>query len=115
MLVHTSLFRFKPDTPSSVIDEIEDAFKALGTKLPYIRKVFFARNGGEFEVTRAIAARRGVAHLKPGYDLIVIIHFDSIEDYHRYSDDDDHWAIVGELLVPNQQDRASIQYVTPDS
>ena len=114
MLWHCSLFTFKPETSEATIAAIAQEFRALGRKLAYVRSVSVARSASDFSIIKGIAEARGVKHLEPGYELVALLGFDRIEDYYRYCDDEDHWTLVRQFLLPNQRARASIQFELPD-
>jgi Stress responsive A/B Barrel Domain len=109
MLIHCSLFKLKPQTSPEVRDRIVTEFRELGLKIPYIRQITAGINTSDFSVIRRIAASKGVSYVQEGYDLAVIIHLDSIEDYYAYCADESHWELVRQFLLPNQAERASIQ------
>jgi hypothetical protein len=109
MLIHCSLFKLKPQTSPEVRDRIVTEFRELGPKIPYIRKITAGTNTSDFSVIRRIAASKGVSHVQEGYDVAVIIHMDSIEDYYAYCAEESHWEVVRKYLLPNQAERASIQ------
>jgi hypothetical protein len=110
MLIHCSVFKFKPETSPATAAEIVAQFEALGQKLPYIKSLLVGLNASDITVIRAIAARGGVHHLPPGFDLAVVIGFDSVSDYYRYAEDESHWELVRKYLLPNQEARASVQF-----
>jgi hypothetical protein len=110
MLIHCSLFKLKPQTSPEVRDRIVTEFRELGLKIPYIRQITAGINTSDFSVIRRIAASKGVSHVQEGYDLAVIIRLDSIEDYYAYCADESHWELVRQYLLPNQAERASIQF-----
>lgn len=44
------------------------------------------------------------------FDLVVVGDFDSVEDYHAYSANADHQAVIVEMIRPVLKDRSAVQY-----
>jgi hypothetical protein len=115
MLVHCSLFKFKPETTADQAAQIVAQFEALGQKLPYIKKMTVGLNVSDIKIIREIAASSGVHHVQDPYHLAAVIHFETLEDYYRYGADETHSDFVRRYLIPNQESRASVQFIATQS
>ncbi len=59
MLIHCSVFKFKPETTAAQAAQIVAEFEALGKKLPYVKKIMVGLNASDINVIRAIAGYSG--------------------------------------------------------
>lgn len=81
MLRHVVLFGWKPETPVAKIGEIEDAFRALPTKIPLV---------AEFEWGTDVSAQG----FSRGYTHCFLVSFASEADRDAYQVHPDHQAFI---------------------
>ena len=95
MIRHCSLFKFKSDTPTELIDVIVTRFRGLAEEVPMIRRAAIGRNIGFHD---------------DNYDIASNLEFDSLEGYREYCVDETHLAFVDKWLLPHLDSRAAVQF-----
>lgn len=98
LLRHVVLFKFKDVSDSTDIQKIEDAFKALPSKIPQIRDFEWGINNSP-------------EGLDKGFTHCFFVSFHSEEDRAVYLPHPDHLAFV-EVLSPHLEDVLVIDYWT---
>ena len=96
LLRHVVLFKFKANTPSEKIKEIEDAFNNLPNKIPQI-------NGYEWGLNNS------QENLNKGFTHCFFLTFKSEADRSTYLPHPDHKAF-GALLTPYLEDVLVVDY-----
>ena len=100
LLRHVVLFSFKEGTPSAKIAEIEEAFKALPSKIPEIKGFEWGLNNSP-------------EGLNKGFTHCFTLTFASEEGRAVYLPHPDHKAF-GQLLGPHLEDVTVIDYWTKE-
>lgn len=96
LLRHVVLFKFKANTPSEKIKEIEDAFNQLPTKIPQIHSYEWGLNNSP-------------ENLNKGFTHCFFLTFTSEADRSIYLPHPDHKAF-GTLLTPYLDDVLVVDY-----
>jgi len=96
-LRHVVLFRFKENTSSEDITQIENAFRTLATeKVPQVKEYEWGTN----------VSKENLHH---GYTHCFILTFDNEQDRDIYIDHEDHVAFVN-LLKPHLAEPTVIDF-----
>lgn len=92
---HVVMFSFQPGTTASDLATIRQALADLSREIPLIRR---------FEVGEDLHLVEGNA------GLVVMVEFDTAEDYLAYSAHPKHQRFVREVLTPHLDRRMAVQY-----
>jgi hypothetical protein len=98
MIMHASLWKFKPGTPPAVVERVVREWRLLKEKISAIRHMAVGGNIGS---------------MPDNYSVAACVQFEAIDGYREYVENEHHMNFARTYLLPNingLEDRAAVQF-----